>query len=235
VVAAVAVLLALVVALLALHTPLVAVRHTTVVGASHTGTAAVLEAAGLTGNPPLIDVNPTAAATRVEALPWVAHAVVARHWPDAVTVTVTERVPLGALARPGGGVALVDRTGRVLAWEADAPGLVLSLPVPPGRPGSVLPRVDRPALAVGVALTGPLAGRVSDVGVAADGSVTLDLGRGLTALLGPPNDIPAKLAALASVLDEAHPRGPAQIDLTIPDQPTVGPPPVAPTAGAKGR
>ncbi len=41
-------------------------------------------------------------------------------WPDSVTITVTERVPLGSVARPGGGVALVDATGRVLAWQDGA-------------------------------------------------------------------------------------------------------------------
>jgi cell division protein FtsQ len=236
VVAGVVVLVLACVAMLVLHTPLVAVRSTSVSGAGHTGVGAVLAAAGLTGHPPLIDVDPPAAAAAVERLPWVAHAVVVRRWPDAVSVTVTERVPLGAVPLEGGGVALVDATGHVLAWERSAPaGLVLSVPVAPGPPGTVLAPADRPALHVGAALTGSLAGRVSSVTAGANGTVVLGLGRGLTAELGTPADLGAKLDAVASVLAEADPRGPALIDVTIPDQPTVGPPPPAPRARPGGR
>ena len=172
VVGAVTVLVLVVVALLVLHTPLVAVRHTTVVGATHTGVEPVLAAAGLTANPPLIDVNPSAAAARVEALPWVAHAVVARHWPDAVTVTVTERVPLGTLARPGGGVALVDRTGRVLAGSRTAGADPVAARAPRSPRIGAAPR--RPACAGGGGGPHRSPGRTGEHGgVAADGSVTL--------------------------------------------------------------
>ncbi len=232
----VAVLVAACVALLALHTPLLALRHATVVGAQHTGTEAVLQAAGLVDHPPLIDVDPKATARRVERLPWVAHAVVVRDWPDSVKITVTERVPLGSVARPGGGVALVDATGRVLAWQDDAaPGLVLAAPVTPGRPGTVLPSAARPALAVASALPATFAGRVQEVAVDARGMVTLELGGRLSAKLGSTQDLQAKLIAVASVLAGAHVSGPAMIDVTVPDEPTVGPPPVVSRTGPRGR
>ncbi len=226
VVAGVAVLVVLCVVLLVLHTPLLALRNATVRGAQHTGTQAVLAAAGLLDDPPLIDVDPGTVAARVERLPWVAHAVVVRHWPDSVTITVTERVPLGSIARPGGGVAVVDASGRVLAWQAAAPpGLVLEAPVSPGPPGAVLAPAARPALQVGAALPASLAGRVLDVTVDARGMVTLDLGGGVSAALGTTAELPAKLTAVASVLAGAPLKGPAVIDVTVPDEPTVGPPP----------
>jgi len=226
VVAGVAVLVVLCVLLLVLHTPLLALRNATVRGAQHTGTQAVLAAAGLLDDPPLIDVDPGTVAARVERLPWVAHAVVVRHWPDSVTITVTERVPLGSIARPGGGVAVVDASGRILAWQSAAPpGLVLDAPVSPGPPGAVLAPTARPALQVGAALPAPLAGRVRDVAVDARGMVTLDLGGGVSAALGTTAELPAKLTAVASVLAGAPVKGPAVIDVTVPDEPTVGPPP----------
>jgi cell division protein FtsQ len=226
VVAGVAVLVALCVAVLALHTPLLALRHATVRGAEHTGTEAVLQAAGLLDHPPLIDVDPDSVATRVEKLPWVAHAVVVRRWPDSVTIIVTERVSLGTMARPGGGVAVVDSSGRVLAWQADAvPGLVLVAPVTPGRPGTVLARAAHPALQVAAALPPVLAGQVLEVSANAQGMVTLELGGGISAVLGSTDGTQAKLTALASVLAGAHVSGPAVIDVTVPDEPTVGPPP----------
>jgi cell division protein FtsQ len=221
---------------LALHTPLLALRHATVVGAQHTGSEAVLEAAGLVDHPPLIDVDPKSAARRVQRLPWIAHAEVVRHWPDSVTISVTERVPLGSMARPGRGVALVDATGRVLAWQDGAPtGLVLAAPVTPGRPGTVLPGAARPALVVASALPATLAGRVHEVAVDARGVVTVGLGGRLSAMLGSTRDLQAKLIAVASVLAGVHLSGPAMIDVTVPDEPTVGPPPPVSPSGTRGR
>jgi len=226
VVGGVAVLVALCVALLVLHTPLLDVRHATVRGARHTGVDAVLEAAGLVDHPPLIDVDPRAAAARVESLPWVAHAVVVRQWPDAVSVIVTERVALASVARPGGGVALVDASGRVLAWQGAATsGLVVVAPVSPGRPGTVLGRAARPALEVAAALPESFSPRVRQVAVNARGAVTLDLGGGVGAVLGSTQELPAKLSSLASVLAGAQVSAPAVIDVTDPAEPAVGPPP----------
>jgi cell division protein FtsQ len=236
VVGGVAVLVVLCVGLLVLHTPLLALRHATVRGATHSGTEAVLAAAGLLDHPPLIDVDPRNVAARVEALPWVAHAVVVRNWPDDVTITVTERTPLGSIARRGGGVAVVDASGRVLAWEGTAPpGLVLVVPVVPGPPGAVLAGGAHPALVVAAALPPALAGRVQQVVVGAGGAVTLDLGGGLSAALGRTDGVHAKLVALASVLAGARVSGPAVIDVTVPGEPTVGPAPPAARPAARGR
>jgi len=236
VVGGVAVLVALCAVLLALHTPLLALRHATVVGAQHTGTEAVLQAAGLVDHPPLIDVDPKSAARRVERLPWVAHAEVVRHWPDSVTIIVTERVPLASVARPGGGVATVDATGRVLTWQGGAaPGLTLAAPVTPGRPGTALPSAARPALVVASALPATIAGRVQEVAVDARGMVSLDLGGRLSAMLGSTQDLQAKLIAVASVLAGAHLSGAAMIDVTVPDEPTVGPPPPVSRTPPRGR
>ncbi len=226
IVGGVVVLVVACVALLVLHTPLLALRNATVQGAQHTGSTAVLAAAGLLDHPPLIDVDPKSASARIEKLPWVAHAVVTRHWPDSVTITVTERRPLGSVARPGGGVAVVDASGHVLAWQSSAPpGLVLVAPVTPGRPGTVLAGAARPALEVAAALPPALAGRVLQVAVNARDTVTLDLGRGISAVLGSTTGLDAKLTAVASVLAGAHVSPPAVIDVTVPDEPTVGRPP----------
>jgi cell division protein FtsQ len=230
------VLVVLCVGLLVLHTPLLALRHATVRGAEHSGTEAVLQAAGLLDHPPLIDVDPANVAARVERLPWVAHAVVVRNWPDDVTITVTERAPVGSIARPGGKVAVVDASGRVLAWQdAAPPGLVLVAPVVPGPPGAVLAGGARPALAVAAALPAALAGRVRQVAVGAGGVVTLDLGGGVHATLGRTDELHAKLVALASVLAGAQVSGPAMIDLTVPGEPTVGPAPPVARSRPRGR
>jgi cell division protein FtsQ len=222
---AVAALVALCVGLAVLHTPLLALRHVDVEGAVHTDPAGVLTAAGLTGHPPLIDVDPKSAAAAVERLPWVLRAEVVRRWPDSVTIRITERVPVGALARPGGEVALVDSSGRVLGFQpGPAPGPMLVAPVAPGPPGSTLAAPDRPALEVAAALPASLAPVVRTVSVDAEGAVTLGLAQRLSAELGHTDALEAKLVSLESVLEDTHLSGPAVIDVTVPQEPTVGPP-----------
>ncbi|HVC70781.1 MAG TPA: FtsQ-type POTRA domain-containing protein [Acidimicrobiales bacterium] len=209
-----------------LHSPLFAARHVTVVGAIRTGVDPVVAASGLSGEPPLIDVDPGSVAARVEALPWVGRAIVTRHWPDTVTVTVTERVPAAVVVRPGHGDVLVDASGRVLDDVTDAPvgTMVLDVPVTPGRPGTVLGAAARPGLAVVARLPASLRSQVSRVGVALDGVVSLTLTDNVGVVLGRAVELPAKFEALVSVLTDVVPRAPDVIDVTVPGAPAVGPP-----------
>jgi cell division protein FtsQ len=209
-----------------LFSGLASARHITVRGSVHTPVPQVLAAAGVASHPPLIEVDPGAVAGDLERLPWVAKATVLRHWPDALTIVITERIAVAVIARRGG-VALVDAGGRVLSWGVVAPaGLpVLSAPGAVGVPGTELAAPSRPGLTVVSTLPPALAGRVRAVVVGADHSVTLDLGGGVRAALGQATTLGAKFESLASVLAGANPRGPALIDVTVPDEPLVGPPP----------
>jgi cell division protein FtsQ len=223
----IAALVAVVVAaaiLVTLHSPVLAVRHVTVVGAHQTPVGAVVGQAGLDGRP-LVDIDTGAAAARVESLPWVAHASVVRSWPTGVTITVVERVPRAAVDRPGG-VAVVDGSGHVLEWAPESPPGLPSLGavVVPGPPGSVLGPGARPALTVVDAFPASLAPTVRRVVMPKGRGAWLDLGGGLSAALGGTGEISAKLQSLVSVLASARPAGSAVIDVTVPDLPTVGPP-----------
>jgi cell division protein FtsQ len=208
-----------------LHSPVLAARHVTVIGAIHTGVGPVVAAVGLTGQP-LVDVNPGRVAARVEALPWVGRATVARHWPDDITVTVVERVATAVVQNPGHDAVVVDGTGRVLSSAAEAaPDTpVLVAPVAAGRPGSVLGPAAAPGLAVLGAVPPLLQRRVEQVAVAADGDVTLALTGHVGVTLGPAVELPAKFEALLSVLVDVPPTAPEVIDVTVPDAPAVGPP-----------
>jgi hypothetical protein len=48
--------------------------------------------------------------------------------------------------------------------------------------------------------------------------------------MGPAVELGAKFEALTSVLVDVAPRGPADIDVTVPDAPAVGPPLPPPTS-----
>jgi cell division protein FtsQ len=218
----------------ALHSPVLAANHVTVVGAVHTGVGQVVAAVGADGQP-LVDVNPGQVAARVEALPWVAHATVTRHWPDTIDVTVTERVPVAVVDDPGHAVE-VDGTGHVLTTMFGAPPgmVVLAAPVMVGRPGSVLGAAAAPGLAVLAAMPSGLRPRLERVDVSSDGNVSLALTGNIGATLGPAVELGAKFTALTSVLVDVPPTVPEVIDVTVPDAPAVGPPP-PPDAGVVHR
>jgi cell division protein FtsQ len=220
--------------LLALHTDLFSARHVTVRGDRHTPVATIEAVAGLSDHPPLVDVDPGLSSERLARLPWVAKAVVERRWPDSVTVTVTERTPVAAVALGSGGVAVVDATGRVLADESRIPAgtVVLDVPVAPGRPGSVLAGSATPALRVVRDLPRLLRPRVTSVTGGRGGAVTLGLAGDLTADLGPAVELGAKFEALESLLAETTLTAGDTVDLAVPYEPTVSQ--VPPAASRRG-
>jgi hypothetical protein len=122
-----------------LHTGLVGVRHIRVVDHHTLPEAELLRTADVHPGEPLIDVDGSRAALRLDALPSVATASVERRWPTTVRISVTLRtavaqIPTGSSLT--GPVVEIDSTGRVLARRAVA-------------------RADLPLL-VGVGIPGPV-------------------------------------------------------------------------------
>jgi cell division protein FtsQ len=237
-----AVVTVLVVAWMVLHSGLFSARRISVRGEDHTTEAQVLAASGLADHPPLLDIDSGVEEARIEALPWVAKAQVVRHWPDSVAVTVTERTVVAQIPRTHG-VALVDDTGRVLAWSTSAqPGLVdLVTSIIPGRPGTTLSAGQSVERSAGRSIDGPaggpsglkaqlevagrlppvLIGRVVQVEVTGGDQIDLSMTGGITAVLGPPDELEAKFEALAAVLAGANLAGVGTINVTVPEQPTT--------------
>jgi cell division septal protein FtsQ len=79
-------------ALMALHSSLFSARHISVYGSAGLSRHEVILTSGLSGDPPLIDVNPARAAANLEQLPTVAKASVTVRWPDSVDIRLTGRV-----------------------------------------------------------------------------------------------------------------------------------------------
>jgi cell division protein FtsQ len=200
----------------------------TVTGSVHTPAAEIEAVAGLSDHPPLIDVDPRAAAARIERLPWVRSAVVSRLWPDGVRVAVVEETPLATVAeRPVGHAAarwaVVDRAGRVLATEAaQPPGLVpLVVARPPGRPGSDLGPVASAGLTVAATLPRAFSAQVSAVEVGRGGQVTLRMTTPVTILVGSAAQLPQKYEDAAAVLSGAKLVAGDVINVSVPEQTTV--------------
>ncbi|MFZ0665529.1 MAG: FtsQ-type POTRA domain-containing protein [Acidimicrobiales bacterium] len=170
------------VGVIAIHSELFSAKHVQVVGAVETPAGQVVQAAGLSARPPLVDINALAAAHEVEHLPWIDTASVVVHWPDSVTIRVTERLPVAALevrsAKKGSpSWDIVDRTGRVLADVADEPAGLVTVVVPTrvGPPGTQLPTSDQWGVDVATSIPATLALRVESVDVS-DGSGSVDSG-----------------------------------------------------------
>jgi len=212
------------------HSRFLSARVLSVAGNVHTPTAVVLSAAGLSSHPPMIDVNPGAAARAIEGLPWVAVATVARHWPDGVTVRVTERRAVAVVAE-GTRFAELDQSGRVLAVVPAAPsGLARLQSVgAAGAPGTTVARA-RECLAVAAALPVAFASMVTAISPSPGGGVDLALSNGVGVVLGPPSQLPAKFEDIASLLAGAKLPPGSVIDVTVPPSPAVAPP--APAAAA---
>lgn len=218
---------------LVLHSPLLGVSSFRVTGAVHEPAAAVVRAAAVPRHRPLFGLDTAAVAARVEALPWVAGAVVRKSWPSTLDIAVTERVAVAVVGRPGRW-AQVDRTGRILVLDpspAPPDGLVsVGPPVTPGAPGGQVPRADLAGLAVAAALPPGLVGgsagapgsaAVQAVTMVDGGQVDLALRGGAVAELGPPDDLGAKMAALATVLAQVDMSGVRVVDLRVPGRPAL--------------
>jgi cell division protein FtsQ len=212
-----------------LHTSWFSARVVTVTGPhAHTTTADIVNAAGLAHRPLMINVNAGTAEARLTALPFIRTAQVARHWPDGVQVSVTERVPVAVVAGAAGSWAQVDATGRVLAASPVRPAglvqLVVTAPsgtVSPPRPGAVLPSLAGSGLQVCGTLPVAFSAQVVSVTVAPDQTVDLALNSGLTVVMGTVSDLTVKYQDVASIIAHASLKGMKTIDVTVPGAPTV--------------
>ena len=219
-----------VLAVVLLHTSLFGAKVIRVQG-SHpqTSTEAIVAAAGLADHPPLITVDPATTSAQVECLPFIASATVARHWPDAVTISVTERVPKSTMAGPASSWSILDGDGRTLAATPGRPPSLPVLivhgrqgPVPPASVGKIVSHEADPGLVVARSLPTAFAAQVVSITVAQDGTVSLDLHVGLTVLLGTTSDLTAKYEDVAAIIAHHTLPGAKVIDVTVPQSPVVG-------------
>lgn len=198
------------------------VDHVEVSGAFLVAPAEAAQAAGPLRSSPLAEVDTASTEERIEALPFVRTARVERIFPNRVRIHLTERRPVAFAARPGGGFALLDGTGRVLADRPERPS---DLPEVTGAgdvpgPGAWL-EAARPALDIYLAMPDPLRRQVSVATV--DGElVTLQVGD-RDVRFGRADHIEAKVAALAALIDHLGSRSVRAIDVQVPSAPVVVP------------
>jgi cell division protein FtsQ len=196
-----------------------------VVGAVNTGPDEARFASGLRRGEAMLDVDEEAAARGVETLPWVQDATASRRWPGEVRIRLVEREAVAVTAADAGRSALVDPTGRVLAWvERAPPGLAVLTGLPPAGPaGSTLAPEGVAALAVAVALPAELRARIAGVAPAEGGrgEVEMRLSPEGSIRLGPPDDLQRKFDAIRAVLSQVDTANLAVLDVRRPENPVL--------------
>ena len=210
-------------AVAATRSALLDVDYVDVQGAEHAARADLLRATGLDRHPQLIDVRAGEIARRAGAVPWVASAEVEKVWPRTVRITVVERVAVAIAPAAGGGVVLVDRTGRVLEQQPNAPANVIALtPTPVAvKPGGTIDGDARDALAVAAVVPVHLQDRVREATPTAGGEVELKLAPRGVVRVGPPQQLAAKMRTLETMLAKVDLRRLAVLDIRAPSAPVL--------------
>jgi cell division protein FtsQ len=214
--AAVAVLVA---AAVATQTPLLDVDRVRIDGVGHTATADVRRVSGISPGDTMVGVDVGRAAARVEDLPWIAEARVARRWPGTVEIHVTEREPLAMVGVGEGRVALVDEDGRVLEVTGQPPAGLPEVTGVRGRiaEGDELGRDARDALAILRAVRERLPGVVASVSSELDAA----LASGGEIRFGSTDDLDDKIVAVETVLADVDTDCLELLDVRVPGSPAL--------------
>lgn len=223
---AVVVLLAVAVALLVVErSPLVAISEVRVTGTAALAPEVVRDTAGIRPGTSLLRLGLGEAEARVEALPRVAEASVARVDPLTVEIRVVERIPT-MVARRDDAAVLIDDQGVVVARGADdglIPIVVEHGPLPsPGDSVASSPALANAVAAV-LAMPGPLQTRIAGYRAVEDDRVVLELDNQALVEFGRADDVEAKARALAVVLEDLQDRAVTTIDVRAPSAPVVTP------------
>lgn len=191
-------------------TPLLGVRSVVVVGTVATAgavppdgldptlDAAVRAAVQTPDGTPLARVDLSGIAGRVSAIPQVEAVDVSRSWPDAVTVTVTPRVPV-AVTSANGQLWLMDVQGRAYLAVAAAPAGLVTLKLATPGPGD--PATEA-ALAVIGSFTDAFRGQVATVSARTAFDVQLTLTDGRTVIWGGADQSARKMQVLPALLEQ---------------------------------
>ena len=206
-------------AVVATQTSLLDVDRVRIDGVGHTAAADVRRVAGISPGDTMVGVDVGRAAARVEDLPWVAEARVARRWPGTVEIHVTEREPLAMVGVAEGRVALVDEDGRVLEVTRQPPAGLPEVTGVRGRiaEGDELGQDARDALAILRAVRERLPGVVASVSSDLDAA----LASGGEIRFGSTDDLDDKIVAVETVLADVDTNCLELLDVRVPGSPAL--------------
>lgn len=221
--------------------PRFAFERATVSGEARTPLSDILYAAGFEKGMNVWLLDTSAAAKRIEALPWIDTATINRAWPNRVSVRVTERqavvrlrLPAVSAEEPMPAEALIDASGRVLAIAAVGDGdpreeqaaalpLIRLDPAPAGlTPGAPMPGDDFQLAYDALVQLRALGLRVSEVDLKPAMGITVTSDDGLRAILGTEDDLAKKVTLFKAIVPKiAAPENVVYVDLRSVRAPTV--------------
>jgi cell division protein FtsQ len=213
------------------HSSVFSASRVVVSGAS-TGVDAHVRAvvdAGIAGKS-LLQVDASALAARLDAMPYVRSARVDRAFPHTVAVTVVMERPV-AFVRAGKVGYVISSDGRVLRTSAKAPKHLAKLVLPPGpatSPGQTI--ATSPMRAALTVLTSAPRSFPRDIArikgvTSGPGGVVATFGHHLHIRLGDTTRLALKLRVAALVLSkmgDSIRRSVAYVDVSSPARPTLG-------------
>jgi cell division protein FtsQ len=188
------------------------VRTVKVAGLQNLTSAQVIAAAGMSHGTPLVRLDVGAVQRRVEAMPDVASAHVSTSFPSTVSITVTERVAVGAI-KVGGGYVLVDKTGDQYRTTTARPAGLPLFVVPPGTSSKT---TGGAVATVAVALGAPLRAQVNSIQALDPQAITVLMANGTVVAWGSADQSTLKARIVVALL--AH-SGQHQIDVSDPSAP----------------
>lgn len=204
-------------AVAASYAPVFEADHVVVRGNVHLRPGEIRRISGLTIGTNVIHADLESGAERLERNAWVADASARRELPSTIVIVLRERTPVGTTAIDGRD-AVVMGDGTLLEGER-----VRRLPRIWLRGGSPTDRSLADLAAALAALSDDVRRQVAGATVRPDGSLVLQLRRGVVVVYGPPGEDREKARALGELLawaDRAQ-VDLASLDVTVPQVPTA--------------
>lgn len=208
------------------RSPLLDLDHVRIDDLAGSRLAEVEAAVDLETGMPLFELDLGEAATAVEALPWIATAVVTREWPGTVRVTVEERLAVAVLGLTEQVNRLIDAEGVVTGpAPSDSPLPVIALPSTVAL-GETEPAAE-PAIALARAIPDDLRPWIEAITIGSGSGATsgpfvgLDLVGSARVEMGTAELLDDKLAALRAILAGVDLSCLDVIDIAVADVVTV--------------
>lgn len=220
------------------------VHSVSISGSSKYSSAQIMAAGKLVVGEPLIYVNSSLAAKRIESLPWISTARVIKKWPDALQVDLSSRVPIAELYGPTGPYGAVDLTGRVIQLGqlpgTGGPNSIISLCYrsavssskaladlktcvnPPIPAGGNLPGSYDPLLRLaGAVRASSLRADVHELVSSSPSHLYAVLSDGVAVRFGSDAALSQKLRALELIRSQVSTAGYSTIDVRVPSEPVL--------------
>lgn len=224
VIAVAVMILALIVFIVVVYSPITQVTDIVVQGNQHESDTQVLQAANLyQQKPQLFLLNYGQVQKDIQNLPWVLSDQIKKNWPNQIIITIKDRTEIGQINMGKAGFALVDEYGRILQIQSQAIPNLLEIDNLGSHliPGQNLGAFDIGALNVAKivpSILGPIATKEI---VESDNSISVVLGSNNTIYLGSASDIRQKLLEALAIVNHGSLLPNQTVDVSIPNSPVV--------------